>query len=389
MGVPMENRLPSVFVSSTMYDLSDLRVRLRDLIEGLSWRAVMAEHVSFSIDANETTVENSLRNVRENSDIFVMIVGARYGSVDPDTDMSVTNLEFLEARARGVPAYVFVHNSVLAQLRVWRDNPDADYSSVVDTPRVFEFIDSFYGTGEVWTFPFIAADDIMRTLRQQFAYLVQDALALRRMARDHDRLLGELKGNALMLALRQDAHWEIKLFGTVLEAELDRRESLRREVEHRLSRGDVGYVGLDEFAPWALNRIREFSGLAHTADAILNESLPQALRDEGVPADSLEIVAAARRLAEVWEDSVRWTLRCRSVRVDPGAERVVEALSNANANMLDQIWEFGHGIIPRLEEAIREHATGGAEIIAMTLTLTADFDEFSAELARYERDRAP
>ena len=118
IGVPMENRSPSVFVSSTMYDLSVLRAQLRRFIEGLGWIAVMAEHGSFAIDANQTTVDNSLRNVRENADIFVMIVGARNGSVDPDSGRSVTNLEFLEARARGVPAYVFV-----------------------DTPRVFEFID--------------------------------------------------------------------------------------------------------------------------------------------------------------------------------------------------------------------------------------------------------
>lgn len=82
----MENRPPNVFVSSTMYDLSHLRGRLREFIEGLGWKAVMAEHGSFSVDATETTVENSLRNVRENTDIFVMIVGARYGSIDPDAD---------------------------------------------------------------------------------------------------------------------------------------------------------------------------------------------------------------------------------------------------------------------------------------------------------------
>ena len=237
-------------------------------------------------------------------------------SIDPDTDKSVTNLEFLEARERGIPAYVFVDNRVLAQLQVWRDNPDADYSSIVDTPRVYEFIDSFRGSGEVWTFPFTTASDIVRTLRQQFAYLVRDALALRRMAHDYDRLLEELEGDALMLALQQGENWEMKLFGTVLEAELDRRAPLRREVEHGLTRGDVSYIGVDKFSTWGQNRIREFRGLAHTAEAVINEYLPQALRDEGVPADALELVAAARRLAEVWEDSVQWTLLCRSVRVD-------------------------------------------------------------------------
>ena len=383
----MENRPPNVFVSSTMYDLSHLRARLRELIEGLGWRAVMAEHGSFPIDAAETTVENSLRNVRENADIFVMVVGARYGSIDPGTDKSVTNLEFLEARARAVPVYVFVDHTVMAQLQVWRDNPDADYSGVVDTSRVFEFIDSFYETGEVWSFPFVEAADIVRTLREQLAFLVQDALGLRRMAHDRDGLLEELEGEALMLALRQGENWELRLFGTVLEAELDRRAPLRREVEHHLSRGDVTYIGVGEFARWGLDRMREFSELAATAEAVINEYLPRALRDEGVPADALELAHAARRLAEVWEDCLRWTLRCRSVRVDPDAERVVEALSNANANMLNEIWDFGHNIVSRLDEAMREHAAGGPRDVEMDLTLTADFDKFEEELARYQRER--
>ena len=104
----MKNRLPNVFLSSTMYDLSELRAQLRQFVEELGWRAVMSEHDSFPIDANQTTVENSRRNVRENADVFVMVVGARYGSIDVDADKSLTNLEFIEAQTRGVPVYVFV-----------------------------------------------------------------------------------------------------------------------------------------------------------------------------------------------------------------------------------------------------------------------------------------
>ena len=213
----MQNRPPNVFVSSTMYDLGELRAQLRQFVEGLGWRAVMSEHDSFPIDANRTTVENSRRNVRENADVFVMVVGARYGSVDDESDRSVTNLEFIEARTSGVPVYVFVSKDVLAQLKVWKANPDADYSGVVDTPRVFEFIDSFRRGGEIWTFEFATAEDILNTLRNQFAYLVQDALELRQRAISQENLLTELEGDALMLALRRDQYWEIRLFATVLE----------------------------------------------------------------------------------------------------------------------------------------------------------------------------
>ena len=383
----MENRPPNVFVSSTMYDLSHLRGRLREFVEGLGWKAVMAEHGSFSVDATETTVENSLRNVRENTDIFVMIVGARYGSIDPDADKSITNLEFGAARAGGVPTYVFVDRNVLAQLSVWRNNPDADYSGVVDTPRVFEFIDSFYRSGDVWTFSFASTDEILDTLRQQFAYLVQDALSLRQMARDNDHLLEELEGTALMLALRRGDYWEHRLFGTALEAELDRRTPLRREIEHRLAQAEVTYVDLLDFGEWGMNRLAELSGFARDVEAILNDYLPQAFGDDGEHGDAVEIVAVARRLAQLWEDVAQWTLRCRAVRVDPRAERAVDLLSNINANMLDEIWDFGHRLLPHLEEAILKHAAGDADVVVeITLAVTVDVDEFNEEMTRLRRE---
>ena len=381
----MENRSPNVFVSSTMYDLGDLRARLREFIEGIGWRAVMAEHGSFSIDAVETTVENSLRNVRENTDIFVMIIGARYGSVDPGTDKSVTNLEFRIARAGGVPSYVFVDSNVLAQLSVWRKNPDADYADVVDTPRLFEFIDSFYGSGEVWTFSFATTDDILDTLRQQLAFLVQDSLNLRQMALGQNRLLEELTGKALMVALRRDDYWEYSLFGTVLEAELDRRAPLRREIEHRLARVGVTHIDLDDLAEWGQDRLSELERLVETVVAIVDNYLPQAFGDEGVPGDPIEIVAVARRLAQVWEDLGRWTVRCRSARVDPAAERFQDLLSNGNARMLDEIWDFGHRFIPSLDEVIMGHTSGAPSELQLSLTLEVDFEECNRELDRLKR----
>ena len=382
----MQNRPPNVFVSSTMYDLGELRAQLRQFVEGLGWRAVMSEHDSFPIDANRTTVENSRRNVRENADVFVMVVGARYGSVDDESDRSVTNLEFIEARTSGVPVYVFVSKDVLAQLKVWKANPDADYSGVVDTPRVFEFIDSFRRGGEIWTFEFATAEDILNTLRNQFAYLVQDALELRQRAISQENLLTELEGDALMLALRRDQYWEIRLFATVLEEELNRRAPLRREIEYGLASDNVTFVDFFDIGSWAQDRLQEAQRLGQTASTIVNSYMSQALGEDGVPGDPTELVAAARRLAQVWEDSARWTLRCRSVRVDERAEHLVELLSNVNANMLDELWEFGHSIIPRLDEAIEASAAGGPTNLDLVLTLTADVDEFGEEMDRLERE---
>ena len=381
----MKNRPPNVFISSTMYDLRELRVQIQKFAEGLGWRAVMSEWDSFPIDPDRTAVENSRQNVRENADIFVMVVGARYGSIDAGANKSVTNLEFVEAQVRGVPTYVFVSRDVLAQMRAWEASPDADYSSVVDTPRVFEFIESFRGGGETRTFEFNTAQDIVNTLRQQFAYLAQDAIELRQMARGQDRLLQDLEGKALMLALQRDANWEVRLFATVLEEELDRRATLRREIEHRLaSDRPTVFVDILDLAPWLQDRIREYSRHMDTAEAILNDYLPQALAEDGARRRALEIAAVARRLAQVWGDSAQWTLRCRSVRVDERAQRLIDVISNANANTLNEIWEYGHSILPRLDEAIATPDDGEPVRVELTLTLTANLDDLSEEVHRLE-----
>ncbi len=382
----MKNHPPNVFVSSTMYDLSELRARLASFIEDLGWRPVMSEHNSFPIDPDQTTVENCRRNVRENADVFVMVVGARYGSIDAEADKSVTNLEFVEARARGVPTYVFVSKDVLAQSRVWKANPDADFSSVVDTPRIFEFIESFREGGEAWTFEFVSAEDIVRTLRQQFAFLVQDALELRQMAHGKDHLLVELEGNALKLALQRDENWEVRLFATVLEEELDRRATLRREIEHGLASDEVSFVDILDVPSWALDRLHECGRFAQTAETVINDYLPQALGEDGVPGDALDLVAVARRLAQVWEDCARFTLRCRAVRVDDRAEHLVDVLSTVNANMLDELWEFGHTIIPQIEAASQAADVGGPSHLKLLLELTADVDELNEEIDRLARE---
>ena len=235
-----------------MYDLSELRAQVGAFIEGLGWRPVMSEHDSFPIDPDVSTVANSRQNVRENAGVFVLIVGSRYGSIDRDTDKSVTNLEFIEANARGIPSYVFLREDVRAQLAIWRANPEADFSSIVDTPRIFEFIDSFRGSGKVWTFPFATAQDIVATLRSQFAFMVQDALELRKLAQPADALLDALSGEPLMLALHQDDYWEHRLFATVLQFELDARP----EMDHSLSSGSATHVPLEDLPAWMQDRVK-------------------------------------------------------------------------------------------------------------------------------------
>jgi hypothetical protein len=69
--------------------------------------------------------------VREKADIFILIVGKRYGH-QTGNGKSITNLEYLEAKKKGIPVYVFVNSDVMSILPLWKNNPYADFSTHVE-----------------------------------------------------------------------------------------------------------------------------------------------------------------------------------------------------------------------------------------------------------------
>ena len=160
-------------VSSTFYDLRQIRDDLRQFIEGLGYRPLLSEHPSFPIDPDATTIENCRRRVEQDADVLVLVIGGRYGSIDATPNKSVTNLEYTSARHKRIPIYVFIDPQVLALLPLWKRNQAADFSEQVDSPRLFEFIEHVRTIDAVWMNEFRIACDITDALRTQFAYQQQ------------------------------------------------------------------------------------------------------------------------------------------------------------------------------------------------------------------------
>jgi hypothetical protein len=159
---------PSVFISSTCFDLAQVRKDLRAFIEAIGMTATMSEYNSFPVDPNLDAVGNCLGRVKDSADIFVLLVGGRYGSAT-ETGKSVTNLEYTEAKAKGIPRYVFVDKRILTTLSIWEKSPSADFSGIVDSPKLFEFVKSVRDPKENWVFPFESAQDVIDTLRNQLS----------------------------------------------------------------------------------------------------------------------------------------------------------------------------------------------------------------------------
>jgi hypothetical protein len=68
-------RSASVFVSSTCYDLRQIRADLGDFINAMGLDPILSEFASFPVDPDLPTVDNCLKAVEHRADIFVLIVG--------------------------------------------------------------------------------------------------------------------------------------------------------------------------------------------------------------------------------------------------------------------------------------------------------------------------
>ena len=176
--------VPTVMVSSTFYDLNQVRADLGEFLTSMGYAALLSEFSSFPIDPDLDTIENCRRRVEVDADALILVIGGRYGSVDEKSRKSVTNIEYDAARVKGIPVYAFVEKSVSALLPTWRRNPDADFSDTVDDTKVFEFLDLVVSHHKVWRYEFDRAQEILATLRAQFAYLTKTAMTWASRLRD-------------------------------------------------------------------------------------------------------------------------------------------------------------------------------------------------------------
>lgn len=199
---------PRVFVSSTFYDLKHIRASLEVFIESLGFDAVLFEKGDISFHP-DVPLDDSCYREAANADIFVLIVGGRYGSVtsnpplssaDPsEIYQSITRKEFETAQLKDVPTFILVDSAVSAEYQTYlcnKDNKDIVYAHV-DSIGVFCLLDAiFKRKRNNPVFNFDRATQIEFWLREQWAGLFRELLQSRSQQRQLSALnaqVAELK----------------------------------------------------------------------------------------------------------------------------------------------------------------------------------------------------
>lgn len=162
---------PRVFVSSTCYDLKYIRENLKYFIENMGYVSILSDDGDVYYDVDIHTHDACLTEV-SNCQLFVLIIGGRYGGKYKDSDKSITNMEYNEAVKLKIPIFTLIEADVYGQHYIYSKNNKNKVIlyPAIDDVGIFEFIDEVRKNAiNNAIFPFRNFTDIEVYLKKQWA----------------------------------------------------------------------------------------------------------------------------------------------------------------------------------------------------------------------------
>lgn len=333
---------PVVFVSSTCYDLKQVREDLKDFFEGnYGFQTMLSEFDSFPIDPCIGTFENCLNNVDKAADIFLLIVGTRYGYVT-DSGKSITNLEYLHAKAKGIPIFVFVDKTLHSNLRIWRANQAGDFSSIVDNTKIFEFVSEIYDEAKQWIYTYESVRDITMTMKNQLSLIFSDGLAFKRLTTSpHYKILeSDLPAGAARVLIEKPFAWEHKFLAYVLKDEFDKLQKRRWDFKYGIYAIPVTNKTPEALLEDITVKLNEVIKLTDIMGVLLNTAFQDALGEPGIPSDLDMIIYVSKQFATLYERMITWALYFKALHTDDVFNNLLCLLYELPKSILAQMDNF-------------------------------------------------
>lgn len=380
----------NVFVSSTCYDLSQIRMDLREYFENCGYIPILSEFRDFPINPTIGTVENCLSAVNDNADIFVLIVGTRYGS-QIQSDLSITNLEFLAAKDKGIPIYIFIDRAMINYLPLWKNNKSMDFSSIVDTTKIFEFISDLRESSNLWTFEFKNVQDIITVLKSQLSYLFKDALDIKSIFNEKIResFKDNLSSEALSLILKKPNNYEIKFFFQTMHDELLKKETLKNDYKYSIIL-ESKHAIFDEIElnSWIQQRFEILSNLISSLNKLIYDAFPKFYGESGFASDFKGLYYCSETYARIFESVINWTIEISSTCIKEDYKLLRDSLSKLSSKLIEQIWSFPPQQLIAINIAEENEKQGCTDnVFKSTLSIEIDSDdlaEFQNELEKFK-----
>ena len=178
--------VPKVFISSTYIDLKDIRGQLSDFIKDYGLNPTLFEKDDITFFPDNPLDESCYKEVK-NSDVYVLIIGGRYGSPASNEETvptsvfkqfnSVTRKEYYSAVDLGIPIHIFIESDVLSEFYTYKrnkSNKNIKYAHVDDT-QIFHLIEEIYNQEKNnYIKRFSSCDEITHYLQLQWAGMFKE-----------------------------------------------------------------------------------------------------------------------------------------------------------------------------------------------------------------------
>jgi hypothetical protein len=118
--------MKSVFVSSTIWDLADVRAEIREFLARNGFQPIMSEYEDFPDDLSQTGTYEKCRQAVVDCDIFLMIVNNRYGGRRDlkEGEVSITHQEFKWAVELRKPFVGLIRDKLETDRQIWKNSHD-------------------------------------------------------------------------------------------------------------------------------------------------------------------------------------------------------------------------------------------------------------------------
>lgn len=369
----MSRSKTGIFISSTCYDLAQIRNDVREFADVSEYTPILSESNDFVIDPDLIAIENCFNNIKNSADIYVLIIGNRYGSIHK-TGKSVTNLEYREAVNKGIPIYIFLLRDTEALYQAWKSKRLQSDPKDIDNLQLFEFIDEIYASGNKWIFRFEFAQEIISTLKKQISYLLADCIDLKRKLHTIDPLSAQLSPQSLKVYAEKPRGWEFLLIGELLRQKVREYSSKKLDLEMKFTSGaPILIENSDSLRSWVADKMHKPVLLFSMMTKLVNEGISKAVGASGEPGDLHRIIHITNRISDVYKMLLDWMIEFNQVLADEEYNDILERTAALAGNSILEIEDFMLTFYTKSKEYIDsiDSESGAQTVLELKLTLSA------------------
>lgn len=377
-----------IFLSSTCYDLKQIRTDLFEYFYGAGYTPYLSENHDFPINPQKDTIDNCIENVKNNTDIFVLIVGNRYG-FQIENGKSITNTEYLYAKRNGHPIYVFIYKPIISILPVWKKNKDGDFSDSVDSTKIFEFVQELREIDSKWCFEFETAQDIIKVLKVQFSYLFKESLKIRtRFNSNLPDFYEKLSTEAIKILLNKDEMYEVIFFAQSMEDELKKFENLKNDFEYQVLFKSKRRIDDDnELRRWLHQNIQTIQNIIDSGNNLMNKAFHKYYGEPGVPSDLKGLHYAASAMARLYGEMLDWYNDIKSTSVEDAYTVLRDSFALFTIKASEQIWNYPKQVRKDIFDGLERIKSGEKGPINIQSILKLETDEEALEIFHSEMNK--